>query len=113
MKCTINAMIFHHIVNFLVDYITNLNIKKIVGGVIFLAGLALINKAILTGNTDSAILYAICGILVGGVGAVIIYYDMAKDKIGTTYNELDTISNAYKYKESENKKATAGTWIKI
>jgi len=99
-------MIFE-LFHFIADYFTNLNPKKIIGGIIVLIGLILIGNVISAGDINRAVLYAISGVIVGGVGAVVIYYDMAKDKIGTTYNELDTISNAYKYQEDERKNATA------
>ncbi len=96
-----------HVIDFLVDYFTNLNAKKIFGGILVFLGIAIIGKAGSSGDTNSAIMYSIGGILIGGIGFVIVYYDIAKDKIGHGHDELLTLTKAYKQKEREEGKATA------
>jgi hypothetical protein len=95
-----------HIIDFLVDYFTNLNVKKVFGGVLVLAGLSVISRAGLASDTNITILLSIIGIVIGGVGFVIIYYDMAKDKNGGDFDELGTLVNGYKQGEEKKPKLT-------
>ena len=96
-----------HVFDFLVDYFTNLNAKKIFGGILVLLGLAFIGKIGGSGDANNAVLYAVGGIFIGGIGFVVIYYDIAKDKIGHGYDELSTLTKAYDKKEPENRKVSA------
>lgn len=52
-----------------------------------------------SGDLNVGMMYAIGGIVVAGVGFVIIYYDMAKDKTSSNYNELETLTKAKKQNE--------------
>ena len=97
-----------HIIEFLVDYFTNLNIRKIIGGLLALIGMAIISRLGISGNPDTAVLYAVFGILIGGMGFVVIYLDIAKDKRDGNYDELGTLSKAYK--ENEFKKSKVIGW---
>lgn len=101
-------MVFSHILNFLIDYFTNLNAKKVFGGILVLIGMSIIGRTGVSGNADKAVLYAICGILLAGVGLVVIYFDIAKDKIGRKHDELGTLTKAYEQKEREERKIS--TW---
>lgn len=95
-----------HIIDFLVDYFTNINAKKIFGGILVLLGLVIIGQMGISGNPDTAVLYAIIGIFIAGIGFVVIYYDMAKDKLGGGHDELRTLSEGYKQKELEERKVS-------
>lgn len=99
-------MIFH-IIEFIVDYFTNLNIKKILGGILALVGIAIIGKVSTSSNPNNAVLYAIMGIIIGGIGFVIIYHDIAKDKAGTDYDELSVLSKGLEQKETKRTKIAA------
>ena len=96
-----------HIIDFFVDYFTNLNVVKIFGGIIVLLSLAIISKGQISGDPNRAVLYAVVGILIGGIGFVVIYYDMAKDKIGHGYDEINTLTKAYEQKVREERKVNA------
>ena len=104
-------MMLTHIIDFLVDYFTNLNAKKIFGGILVCVGLAtlgrIVSSGLRSGDATVGVLYAIGGILVGGVGLVIIYYDTAKDKTNNRYSELDLLSKVYKQNEHKEGKASA------
>jgi hypothetical protein len=95
-----------HIVEFFVDYFTNLNIRKIIGGLLVLIGMWVIGMMGSSGNPNNAVLYAILGILLGGIGFVVIYYDMAKSTVGGGYDELDTLAKAYKQEEFRKNKVS-------
>lgn len=90
-----------HIVDFLTDYFTNLNVKKIFGGIIVLVGLAIIGSMSAGRGGDSTVLYAVGGILVASVGSIVIYYDIAKDKAPSNYSELEILANAQKQSQHE------------
>jgi hypothetical protein len=94
-------MVFTHIVNFLVDFFTHLNARKVFGGVLVLLGLWLVQNLAGAGGSNLALMYGAAGILVGGIGAVIIYLDMTKDKAGGGFSELDTIAKGYEQKERD------------
>jgi hypothetical protein len=96
-------MVLSHIIKFLVDFFTNLNLNKIIGAILFIIGLALIGLMGSSGNANIAVIYAVIGIAIGGVGAIIIYYDFTKDNVGIRYNELDTLSKAQKQKQTNEK----------
>lgn len=96
-------MVFSHVVEFLVNYFNNLNLKKIIGGAMVLLGLGIFAKMGVLGDPNKAVLYAIVGIIVGGVGLVIIYFDMAKDKSGRGFDEEKLLVAAYKDKAREKK----------
>jgi hypothetical protein len=96
-----------HILDFIVDYFTNVNIPKIIGGVLVLIGTIVTGYMIGPGSADRAVLFGVVGSLISGIGFVVIYYDMAKDKQGSKYNELETLNNALKQKEFEERKITA------
>lgn len=100
-------MLLLHLIDFLVDYFSNLNVKKIVGGTLVLIGLAILGRIVGSGNPDRAVLYAIGGILIGGAGLIVVYYDIAKDKTDSRYNELDMLSKVSKRNEHEGKGVTA------
>ena len=95
----------NHIIGFIVDFFTNLNAKKILGAILAVAGLALLNRIPAAGNTNVGMLYGVAGLLIGGVGLVIIYFDIAKDKINGNFSELDTVDKALKQQTLESKKA--------
>lgn len=97
------GMLFH-IINFLVDYFTNLNAKKIFGGILVLIGFAITSKIPSNPDLNTAMLYGAGGILLGGIGFIIIYYDIAKDKAAQEYNELQTIVQAHKDRQADEKK---------
>ncbi|HSX30553.1 MAG TPA: hypothetical protein VLE99_01425 [Candidatus Saccharimonadales bacterium] len=97
-----------HLIDFLVDYFRNLNVRKITGGILALIGLAILGKMTTSGDTNRAVLYAIGGILVSGVGFIVVYYDIAKDKTRSRYSELDTLTKAHTQNEHEDGKAS--TW---
>ena len=103
-------MMLTHMIDFLVDFFTNLNAKKIFGGILVLIGLAILGRIVsaglISGDANVGVLYAAGGILVGGVGLVIIYYDMAKDKTSSGHSEIDTISKAYEQKAREDLKTS-------
>lgn len=99
-------MIFR-IIDFLVDYFTNIGAKKIFAGILVLAGLTVMGQAGRSGDPSWTVLYVAAGIVLGGIGIVVIYYDIAKDRIGHRYDELHTLTHAYKQKEREEKQATA------
>lgn len=88
---------FSNIIDFFIDYFTHLNTPKIIGGIIFLIGIFLLGSVTSSGDTSKATLFAVGGIFVGGIGAIIISYDIAKDKNEQNYNELETFSRAYKH----------------
>jgi hypothetical protein len=96
-----NTGMINHVIDFIFDFFTNLNIRKILGGILVLVGIAIINRMGSSGDPNKAILYAIGGILVGGVGFVVIYYDIAKDKASHGHDELGTLTKAYGQKERE------------
>ncbi len=96
-----------HVIDFFIDYFTNLNVKKIFGGILVLVSLAIISMMQSSGDPERAVLYAIVGILIGGIGFVVIYYDMAKDKIGHGYDEINTLTKAYEQKVREERKVNA------
>ena len=104
-------MMLTHIIDFLVDYFTNLNAKKIFGGILVLTGLAILGRIVSSGlrsgDANVGILFAIGGILVGGVGLVIIYYDIAKDRTSNRHDELELLSKAYKQNEYKEGKDSA------
>lgn len=83
------------IIDFLIEYFSNINARKIFGGILVLLGLALLSRIVSSGNTSVGIMYVIGGILVGGVGLIIVFFDMAKDKTKNRYNELDILTKAY------------------
>lgn len=89
----------NHIIDSLVDYFTNLNAKKIIGGILVFVGLTIIGKIGISRSPNIAVLYAIVGILIGGIGFVVIYYDMARDKVSHGYDELGTLTSALKKKD--------------
>lgn len=93
-------------IDFLVDFLKNINAKKIGGAILVLVGLALIGRIGTSEDANRGVLLAVAGIIVGGIGFVIIYYDIARDKSGSGHNELNTLANAYKQKEREERKAT-------
>ncbi len=64
----------------------------------------LINRMGVSGNANAAVLYAIGGIMIGGIGFVVIYLDIAKDKINGGHDSLSTLTHAYKQKEAEKRK---------
>jgi hypothetical protein len=61
-----------------------------------------------SGDSNKAVLYAVAGIFLGGIGFVIIYFDMAKDKIGGNFDELGTLAKGYEQKERD--KQTPQGW---
>lgn len=90
-----------HIINFFDDFFTNLNTKKVIGGLFLLAGIAIIGMMGVFLDADKAVLFAIIGIFVGSIGAIIIYHDIAKDKSGGDFNELETLANAKQKKQAD------------
>lgn len=90
-----------HIFDFLTDYFTNLNAKKIIGGIIVLVGLVILANVSAARTMDGTVLYALGGILVASVGSIVIYYDIAKDKAPSNYNELEILANAQKQSQDE------------
>lgn len=95
-----------HILDFLVDFFTNLNAKKIFGALVALAGIWMLQMVPGANDPNKGVAYAIVGILLGGVGFIIIYYDIAKDKHGGGFDQLDTIAKGYEQKEHEKGKLT-------
>lgn len=101
-------MMLSHVIDFVVDYFTNLNLTKIIGGILILAGLALLGSMGASGNPEKAVWYAVGGLLVGGAGFVVVYYDISKDKADQGgYSELDTLAKAYKQDTQAKRKITA------
>ncbi len=96
----------NHVIDFIFDYFTNLNVRKIFGVILVLVGIAIINRMGASGDPNRAVLYAIGGILLGGIGLVVIYYDIARDKTSHGHDELGTLTKAYKQKEREKVKVT-------
>jgi ABC-type nickel/cobalt efflux system permease component RcnA len=94
-----------HIIEFLVDYFTNLNARKIIGGLLVLAGLWFIGRMSINGNVNVAVLYGIGGIIIGGIGTVVIYHDIAKDKLHGGYDELGTLTKALDHDARQERKA--------
>ena len=70
-------------------------------------GLVGIQRITSSGDVNKALLYAVGGIFIGGIGFVIAYYDIANDKINGGYSELDTIAKAYEQKRHEERKITS------
>ncbi len=101
------TLMITHVIDFLIDYFTNLSVKKIFGGIIVLLSLAIISKGQISGDPNRAVLYAIVGILIGGIGFIVIYYDMAKDKIGHEYDDIQILTKAYEQKVREERKVNA------
>lgn len=106
LRDTITSML-SAVLEFLVAYVGHLNAKKIFGTIIVLAGLGIMGSMGTTGNADKAVFVAIAGILVGSVGFVIIYYDIAKDKTGAHYDEMETLVKAAKSDPAANRKITS------
>jgi len=97
-----------HILEFLTNYFTHLNLKKILGGILAIVGVGMLGQISIQSNPNRGILFAFGGIIIGSIGLIIIYIDMANDKNRGGFNELDTISKAYKQKVHENKNIS--TW---
>lgn len=72
-----------------------------------LIGIAIMGKIQTSEDINSALLYGILGILVGGIGFVIIYYDMAKDKLGRENDDLHLITTAHKQHTHEKGKISS------
>jgi len=102
-----NTLMITHIIDFFIDYFTNLNVVKILGGIMALSGLSIISKGQSSGDPNTAVLYSVVGILIGGIGFIIIYYDMAKDKMGRGNDDIHTLTKAYEQKVLEERKINA------
>lgn len=103
-----NKLMIPHILEFLTNYFTHLNLKKILGGILAIVGIGMLGQISMQSNINKGILFAFGGIIIGSVGLIIIYIDMANDKKSSEFNELDTISKAYKQKAHEDKNIS--TW---
>ncbi len=99
------ASVFRSVLEFLIEFFSNITIQRIFGAIILIGGMWLISKGFSTGDPNSFILYATGGILFGGIGAVIIYHDFAKDKTYgiSHYNELETLTRAYDKQDRDKK----------
>jgi hypothetical protein len=97
-----------HVLNFLIDYTAHINAKKIFGGTLTLLGFICISKIRTASDPNDAIAYALAGIVVGGVGLIVIYYDIAKDKLDSSRSELSMLAEAQKQKERQ--KTNASSW---
>lgn len=86
---------FSHIIEFVIDYFTNFNPKKAFGGILILIGFAGLQRIGSAGNANVGFIFAVGGLIIGGIGFVIVYYDIAKDKSGGRYDEMDTLDKAY------------------
>ena len=93
-----------HIIDFVVDYFTNLTVRKILGGILVLVGMAVIERIGLSGAADTALVYMLVGVLIAGVGLAIIYYDMAQDKTGRSGNDLELIVKTHQREQQAKKK---------
>ncbi len=98
-------MIFH-IFDFIIDYFTNLNARKIFGGILVLIGWAIVGRVGISSDMSKGVLIMCGGLLISGIGLAVIYYDMAQDKIGRGRNDLEMVAKAYKQKELEERKVT-------
>lgn len=122
--CTIRGMTLLAIISFLIllistlkywveflgNFFSNLSVKKIIGALLFIGGCWLISRGMQTGDADRFILFAGAALVVGGIGAVIIYYDMAKDGVNGKgqYDELATLTKAYSHKTQEDQRPAGG-----
>jgi hypothetical protein len=97
---------FSHILDFIVDFFTNLNAKKVFGAVLALLGIWLLQHITRAGSDNVGMIYAVAGLLIGGIGFTIIYFDIAKDKVGGGYNELETLSKGYQQEARDKQKPT-------
>lgn len=88
---------------FIVDFFTGITLKRVGGAVILLAGLWVVQYGQSTGDANKLIIYTVAGLIVGGVGAVIIYYDMGKAKIHgqAGFNELETLEKGFDLRARE------------
>lgn len=99
------ASLLRSIVEFGVEFFTDLTIRRVIGAIVFLFGCWLISKGFETGDPNRFVLFACFGILIGGAGAVAIYYDFAKHKAAGRYHysETETLTKALDYKQQEDK----------
>lgn len=67
-------------------------------------GLAVIQRIGSSGDVNRGLLYFFGGLIVCGVGTVIIYHDIAKDKTGIAQNDIELLAKAYKQKDRVDKK---------
>ncbi len=97
------ASLLRSVIEFLVEFFTHLTLRRAVGAAVFLFGCWLMAKGFETGDPDRFVLFAVFGILIGGMGAVAIYYDFAKDKASGLYrySETETLTKALEQKQRE------------
>lgn len=95
-------------IDFIIDYFAHLNARKAIGGILAVFGIGMLGQINGQSNANAGILFAIGGLIVGGIGFVIIYFDMANDKNGGNFDSMDTLTKAYKQEARENRKIT--TW---
>ena len=101
----LSASLLRSVVEFGVEFFSNLTIRRAVGAIIFLLGCGLIAKGFETGSPDKFVLFASFGILIGGIGAVAVYYDFAKHRAAGRYyySETETLTKALDFKQREDK----------
>jgi hypothetical protein len=94
-----------HFIDFFVAFFTHPSLKKIFGAILALVGLAILGNMGNANDPNIAVLYACIGILIGGIGCIIIYYDIANDKSGASADRLNILTKAYEQNEQEKQQA--------
>lgn len=102
--CGYTMCMITHIIDFIVDYVTNFNLKKLIGGIIVLIGLASLSRISQSADASIAVLYAIVGIFIGGIGFVIIYFDMAKTKVSRGQDDHTILAKSYEQQAQATRK---------
>lgn len=87
-----NTIMISHILDFIAAFFTNITAKKIIGALLVFGGMGVI--AMMGGSQDAnkAVLLAVIGIILSGIGLALIYHDIAKDKLGRSYSDVETLS---------------------
>ncbi len=99
-------MIFH-IFDFIIDFFTNLNARKVFGGILVLIGWSIVGNVGISSDMSKGVLVMCGGLVISGIGLAIIYYDMAQDKIGRGRSDLEMVAKAYQQKEREERKVSS------
>lgn len=76
---------------FVVDYFRDLTVRRVIGGLLFFAGAWFISLGQKTGDMDKLVAFGVAGLVVGGVGAIIVHYDISKQR---NFSEMDVLAKA-------------------